>query len=318
MVLTMTTTLDRTPAATTALTYAVTPAEGRQDAWQGSLAAYLAEVGQRTGSHRTPAEYGRVIERFLDLAGDPRGVTPAHVHGYAYGLGPSGREPSPSTVAVRLAALSGFLDFLRRMGTIPTNPAAEVKRPRNRDAVPHGLDAAELRRLLEATGDSPAGRRDAAIIVTAVLTGLRRSEVMGLRPSDLSRNGRVYYSVRVKGGRERRRELPMPAFDAITAYLEAAGRPLEELTGADLLFPVTSSAFYANLRRYAIRAGLEGVTPHVLRHSAAKLRRDAGATIEQVQSFLGHRNLATTARYLARLEGEHDDGWQGVAAALGL
>ena len=60
------------------------------------------------------------------------------------------------------------------------------------------------------------------------------------------------------------------------------------------------------------------MTPHVLRHSAAKLRRQSGASIEDVGALLGHRNLFTTARYLARMEGERDTGWHGVAAALGV
>jgi site-specific recombinase XerD len=84
------------------------------------------------------------------------------------------------------------------------------------------------------------------------------------------------------------------------------------------LFAISSHGFYKNLRTYAERAGLRDVTPHVLRHSAAKLRRDSGASIEAVGSFLGHRSLHTTSRYLARLEGERDSGWQGVAAALGV
>jgi integrase/recombinase XerD len=290
----------------------------RQTRWDAALAAYLAEVAQRTGSSRTPAEYGRLLVRFLGLLEDPGQASPALVHAFAYGPGPSGREPSPSTVAVRLAAVGGFYDFCRRMELVAANPAADVKRPHNRDPRPRGLEADELRRLLAAVPESPSGLRDRAVIVTAVLTGLRRSEAMGLRAGDLTRNGTVYYSVRTKGGRERHRELPVPAFSAIVTALEAAGRPLESLSAEDRLFPVSSGAFYANLRRYAQRAGLEGVTPHVLRHSAAKLRRDAGASLEDVQRFLGHQNLATTARYLARLEGEHDDGWRAVADELGL
>lgn len=97
-----------------------------------------------------------------------------------------------------------------------------------------------------------------------------------------------------------------------------AGRRLNDLTADESLFAISSHGYYANLRRYAARAGLEAVTPHVLRHSAAKLRRDAGASIEDVQALLGHRSLATTATYLRRLEGEEDSGWAPVAAILGL
>ena len=151
-----------------------------------------------------------------------------------------------------------------------------------------------------------------------LLAGLRRSEVLSLRAGDLTRNGTVYYAVRTKGGHDRRRELPAPAFHAIEQALTATDRRIDQMDPSERLFPISSHGFYANLRRYAMRAGLEGVTPHVLRHSAAKLRREAGASIEDVQSLLGHRSLATTATYLRRLEGEGDSGWAPVAAALGL
>jgi len=303
-------TLQRTPAST--------PATPMQAPWQAAVGAYLAEVGQRSGSKRTPEEYARIIGRFLEGVEDAAAVTPPEVHIFAYAPGPSGREPSPSTVSVRLAAISGFFGFLKRMGKVESDPAAEVRRPRNRDPQPRGLDADELRRLLDAIPTSPSGIRDRAIVLTFVLTGLRRSEVMGLRRGDITRNGTVYYTVRAKGGTMRHRELPLPAFDAILAALDAAGRPLETLETDERVFSVSSSGFYANLRRYSLAADLEGVTPHVLRHSAAKLRRDNGASIEEVAALLGHKSLYTTARYLARLEGEKDDGWQAVAEALGV
>jgi len=64
--------------------------------------------------------------------------------------------------------------------------------------------------------------------------------------------------------------------------------------------------------------GLDGLKPHDLRHTAAKLRRNNGASIEDVSALLGHRSIATTATYLARMEGEEDNGWEGVATALGV
>ena len=75
---------------------------------------------------------------------------------------------------VRLAAISGFYDFARRMGLVDTNPAADVKRPRARQSAPRGLEAEELRRLLDVIPDTPGGKRDRAIILTATLAGLRR------------------------------------------------------------------------------------------------------------------------------------------------
>ena len=288
--------------------------------WRDLAGAWLAEVGARSGSARTPAEYARIVGRFAALTGDPALAGPADVHAFAYGPGASGRMPAPSTIAVRLAALVSFYDFANRMGAYARNPAtrADVRRPRARPPSPRGLDPDELRRLLAAIPMHPGGLRDRAIVLTAVLTGLRRAELFSLTAGSLSRNGRVYYETRTKGGRHRRRELPAPAFAAIRRAAEAAGRPLDALDPEAPIFTVSAAGFYANLRRYAARAGLDKVTPHALRHSAAKLRRQGGASIEDVATLLGHASIATTARYLARLEGEDDPGWGGVAALLGL
>ena len=65
-------------------------------------------------------------------------------------------------------------------------------------------------------------------------------------------------------------------------------------------------------------SALHSLKPHDLRNTAAKLRRNNGASIEDVSAFLGHRNIATTAIYLARMEGEDDNGWQQVADVLGV
>ena len=81
---------------------------------------------------------------------------------------------------------------------------------------------------------------------------------------------------------------------------------------------VTGSTFYNRFRRYLRLAGLPQTGLHVLRHSAAKLRRDAGASIEAVSSFLDHSSLAVTSVYLRRLEGEADRTWREVAVAIGV
>jgi integrase len=76
--------------------------------------------------------------------------------------------------------------------------------------------------------------------------------------------------------------------------------------------------FAGNLRRYYDRAGLPRAGIHALRHSAAKLRRDAGESVEQVSRFLDHSSLAVTTTYLRRIEGQEDTGWARVAEVLGL
>jgi integrase len=79
-----------------------------------------------------------------------------------------------------------------------------------------------------------------------------------------------------------------------------------------------SATFYGRFRRYLAKAGLPPAGLHILRHSAAKLRRDAGESIEDVSRFLDHSSLAVTTTYLRRLEGQEDTSWSKVAEAIGL
>jgi hypothetical protein len=129
-------------------------------------------------------------------------------------------------------------------------------------------------------------------------------------------NGTIYYRYRGKGGKKAKRELPRPAYEAIQTALTAWGKSLGALDGKESLWPtddteraakglgVTSGTFYGNLQRYLRAAGLPPAGVHILRHSAAKLRRDAGESVEDVSRFLDHSSLAVTTVYLRRLEGQ--------------
>jgi site-specific recombinase XerD len=81
---------------------------------------------------------------------------------------------------------------------------------------------------------------------------------------------------------------------------------------------ITSGTFHGSLRRYLKKASLPPAGVHILRHKAAKLRRDGGQSVEEVSRFLDHSSLAVTTIYLRRLEGQGDVGWSKVAEAIGL
>lgn len=291
------------------------------------LAPLLVAWKANLDSPGTAYQYGRIVERFFDdpailaaTGGDPRRVEPAHVYAFATAASSrDGETASPSTRIVRMAALGNFFGFLQDMNLVERNPADKLKRPKNESPAPKGVSTSELHRLLAAIPDSDSGRRDRAVVVVMVLAGLRRAEALGLRRGNLEeQDGATYYRTKVKGGRERYRELPAPALEAIRAYWRSRGRELEELAAEERLLPVSDSVFYRNLARYAEHAGLEHVTPHAMRHTSAKLRRQTGATLEEVQEHLGHRSVATTALYLRRMEGAKDEGWRAVADMLEL
>jgi len=304
------------------------PATARDDvpAWQQTVVAFLAEKERRSGSRRTVETYARMLWPFLLRVGSPDRVTPAHVLAWAHGIGASGREPSSTTVGARIACLSSYFRFLIRMNVAASNPCDALERPRTVQSVARGLSADEVRRLLAVVPDTVAGRRDRALLLTFVLTGRRRAEVIGLTAGDISIEGETaFYSYRGKGGKRGRRELPRPAYEALCATLGDAGLLLAEMEPTASLWQagagvrgITSATFYNRFRRYLRAAGLAPTGLHILRHSAAKLRRDAGASIEAVSSFLDHSSLAVTSVYLRRLEGEADRTWPDVAVAIGV
>ena len=300
---------------------------GDPSAWEQALYAFLVEKGNRSGSRRTVESYSRMLWPFFaDLGKTPDRVKPADVLAWVHGIGKSGRTPSATTVGARIACLSSFYRFLIRMGLVVSNPCDAVERPRAVQSVARGYSADEVRRLLVVVPDTVAGRRDRAILLTLVLTGRRRAEVIGLRAGDLSLEGETcFYAYRGKGGKRGRRELPRPAYEAICATLADAGKELATMAPDESLWQaaarpegVTSGTFYARFRRYLQAAGLAPTGIHVLRHTAAKLRRDAGQSIEDVSVFLDHSSLAVTTVYLRRLESHADTSWQLVAEAIGL
>ena len=109
--------------------------------------------------------------------------------------------------------------------------------------------------------------------------------------------------------------------DATAHRLFASARPRQDESlwqaGANPR-GISSGTFYGRFRRYLVLAGLAPTGLHVLRHTAAKLRREAGESVEAVSQFLDHSSLAVTTVYLRRLEGVEDRSWGQVAAAIGV
>ena len=302
------------------------PDDSPAASWERTLYAFLSEKERRSGSQRTVQSYARMLRDFFGRLGKtPDEVTSQDVFTWSYGTGLSGREPGSITIGARLACVSSFYRFLMRMKVVSSNPCDALERPRVVQGTPRGLSAEQIRRLLDVVPSTPAGLRDRAIILTLVLTGRRRAEVMGLKVRDISDEGSAFYSYRGKGGKTGKRELPRPALIAIETWLASVGRDLATTGPDDSLWPdtrtgrgITSGTFYTNLQRYLKKAGLPPAGVHVFRHSAAKLRRDAGESVEEVSRFLDHSSLAVTTTYLRRLEGQEDKSWAKVATAIGL
>src|SRR6266705_3986837 len=206
-------------------------------AWTQTVVAFLAEKERRSGSRRTVEGYARMLWPFFGRVGSPDRVTPAHVLAWAHGIGASGREPSSTTVGARIACLSSYYRFLIRMNIATVNPCDALERPRTIPTQARGLTAEQIRQLLAVVPDTVAGRRDRALLLTFVLTGRRRSEVIGLTAGDINLEGdTAFYSYRGKGGKRGRRELPRPAYAALCATLADVGLDLASMDVAGSLW----------------------------------------------------------------------------------
>ncbi len=149
--------------------------------WDRTLYAFLAEKERRSGSRRTVEGYSRMLRHFFGVVGrTPEQVDTQQVFAWAFGVGLSGRQPSSVTIGARLACLSSFYRFLIRMKVVASNPCDAIERPRVIPSPARGLSAEQIRRLLDAIPNTPIGLRDRAIVLTLVLTGRRRAEVLGI------------------------------------------------------------------------------------------------------------------------------------------
>ncbi len=296
--------------------------------WGKAMYAFLAEKQRRSGSDRTVQGYSGMLRHFFGTMGrTPDKVSSQEVFTWAYSPGLSRVTPSSTTIGARIACLSSFYKFLIRMSLVTANPCDRLERPRARTSTPRGLTADDVRRLLAVIPNTNVGLRDKAIVLTLVLTGRRRAEVLNMTAGDISLEGAsAYYSYRGKGGKTGRRELPRPALDAIQQALAAWGMSLETMASGESIWPsggagmagLTSGTFYGHLQRYLKAAGLPASGVHIFRHTAAKLRREVGESVEDVSLFLDHSSLAVTSVYLKRLEGQEDRSWSKVAEVIGM
>ncbi len=214
------------------------------------------------------------------------------------------RGVSARSSARHLSALRGFFKFLVKEKIIAQDPTALIDRPRLSKRLPRVLSFQEIERLLSTPDQSThRGARDLAMIQLMYASGLRVSELVGLRVADLDTE-RGVVSAFGKGGKRRLVPVGEVALTAVTHYMKSV-RPLV-LRGAEskvlFLSPsakgLTRQGFWKLLKRYARAAGImTPLSPHKLRHSFATHLLRGGADLRAVQAMLGHADLGTTEVY---------------------
>lgn len=278
------------------------------------LADYLAHLAVERGlSANTLASYRRDLRRYIDHLAERgrhsfREVGRDDVVAFLTALR-EGDDRHPALVASSAAravsAVRGLHRFAVREGVAGHDPAHEVRPPRRLRRLPKAISVEEVERLIAAAGPegAPLTLRNRALLEVLYGTGARISEAVGLAVDDVE-PAREDVRLRGKGGRDRVVPLGRCARRALDAYLVRA-RP--ELAahgrGTSALFlnarggRLTRQGAWEVLRGAAERAGLDRVSPHMLRHSFATHLLDGGADVRVVQELLGHASVTTTQVY---------------------
>jgi integrase/recombinase XerD len=217
---------------------------------------------------------------------------------------------SPTSAARLVATVRGFYRFLRISGGVATNPADDLQAPRAFASLPRFLALDDIDRLMAAPDVSTVrGLRDRALIEVLYATGLRVSELVGLRLTDV-RLEEGYLQCLGKGGKERLVPLGDEAVGWVRRYLTNSRPTLGRGRQSVWLFlnaregaRLSRLGFWKLLKAYGRRAGIRAhLSPHVLRHSFATHLLERGADLRAIQTMLGHADLSTTQIYTHVLE----------------
>ncbi len=269
------------------------------------LDQFLDELRRQDAAPATIRNYAADLRAFArwfpDTTGEPfsaRAVTPTDLREYR-GFLRTVEQKQAATVNRRLAALRKFFAWAKGVGRITDLPTEQVKGLPAAPRTPKALAKREIDRLIR-EAERHGDRRNLAILLTLRHTGLRVGELCNLRLGDVTisaRKGQLLVRAG-KGNKDRVIPLNNDARQAIAAYLEvrptvADGHLFVGQRGA----PLQPQGVQHVVAKYAHRAGLPDVTPHVLRHTFAKHVLDAGEDLATVQRLLGHERLETTAIY---------------------
>ena len=282
---------------------------------------YIA--AERRYSPRTCAIYREVLETFYSYAypapktelssqQELDALTFSSIRGFVAFSMDEGL--SPRTVNLRLSALSSYCSWLVRRSLLPSNPVRRIARPKESHRLPEFFTEMALEHFFDSKGLDGSGRacsrmslhdyRNGVMILLLYATGMRRSELAGLRRSDFD-SGRNVFTVLGKGDKMREIPVPVSVCKEILLYLERIKAEFPGISDNGSFFLTDSGApIYPELVNEAVHEQLDGVegftgrkSPHVLRHSLATHLLNNGADLNSIKEILGHSSLAATQVY---------------------
>lgn len=280
-------------------------------ALRGPVEDYLTHIELERGlSRNTVDAYARDLGRYLAWLAERETsgldeVTETDLLAFRARLEEA--ELAPASRARIVVAVRRLHDHLLGEGVTTRDPAAALPPPRQAERLPSGLSVAQVEALLAtASGEEPVQLRAAALLELLYATGARISEAVGIDLDDLDL---THGTVRLYGKGSKERLVPVgsharaaleawltrarPAFAARSTGTDRAGAVLLNQRGGRL----SRQSAWAIVKRAAELAGVDGVTPHTLRHSFATHLLEGGADIRVVQELLGHSSVVTTQIY---------------------
>jgi integrase/recombinase XerD len=261
---------------------------------RNTLEAYRSDLQQ----------YGLFLAR---QGRDPLEAEPADLAAFVSELadGRDGRPPlAPATLQRKIACLRSFYRHLRREQIMDHDPTAELRPPRSRGRLPKVLTRDEVNRLLaQPTGTSSAALRDRALLETMYACGLRASEAITLKLSELDLEAGMLRA-RGKGSKERLVPIGSKAIATLNDYLTKARPRLVGLCDESHVFVnlrgtgLSRQGLYRIVQGHARSAGLaDRMSPHTLRHTFATHLLAGGCDLRSLQEMLGHADIGTTQIY---------------------
>lgn len=277
--------------------------------WEKMLEQFLAYMRVERGlSHNTIISYSSDVRQFFSYLHSVDDVALHEIHRdhigkfcEVYGENLS----SAKSLHRKLSALRRFFRFLRKEQKIEIDPSADIILPKVEKTLPKYARVDEINDLLAGPSDcSTRGVRDAAIIAMLYATGLRVSELIGLKLYDLDL---VTGFVKTIGKGKKQRMIPLNerAIGLLANYLDTAREVLLCDGDSDLVFirkhgfQLSRQSIWKIIKKYALLSGLKSdFSPHQIRHSFATHLLEGGINLRALQMMLGHNDLATTEIYL--------------------
>ena len=272
---------------------------------------YLHNV--KGNSANTEMSYKRDLEKvqhFMESRGirETAGVSVQDLEDYVKYL--QDNQFAAATVSRNIASLKAFYHYMVQEGIVSEDISEPLKAPKIEKKITEIMTPDEVVRLLEQpSGSSPKEIRDKAMLELLYATGIRVTELITLKISDVN----MPMSFILCRDRNKERIIPFgtEAKNALTRYLDGTRDEMLENKASDVLFancsgqPMSRQGFWKLIKYYAKKADIKAdITPHTLRHSFAAHLVENGADLRSVQEMLGHSDISTTQIY-ANLNHNH-------------